>query len=391
MENSKDPKKKIKTDGFSATTICFLVAALVIVVGYIILTQFREYTFLDFVDSVVGNLIGVFGGFCVFDILYNKLTLEAQTRETSQQIAKTLMGEPDVMDAFDDKDKRMFLKSTIASMLKDEDVVEMVTTNVDKYIDKSYTSRIRKSFDYIIHLEPELTPEYAAFHFPGGREKYYLIDEEFRFTMKYLAPEVNGLKSNRVSIGFAYDKNSLDDGLLETGNDEEFCKCIFNEDLIVGPEVVDFINQIPKEKLTEVIDALFMPILRIDNSSNEENNLVQVKRKEHGIILEFEIDFDHRETVCEHAVSIYFKMPRLWNTYFEVTLVDPTRAPHIKLKYKPADMDVTMYSYLNKDTQTNVGACIERAGLYDIAIREEWVYPKSGVVFSIKKKQEDIK
>lgn len=107
--------------------------------------------------------------------------------------------------------------------------------------------------------------------------------------------------------------------------------------------------------------------------------------------MEFEIDFDHRETVCEHAISIYFKMPRLWNTYFEVTLVDPTRAPHIKLKYKPADMDVTMYSYLNKDTQTNVGACIERAGLYDIAIRDEWVYPKSGVVFSIKKKQEDIK
>ncbi len=33
----------------------------------------------------------------------------------------------------------------------------------------------------------------------------------------------------------------------------------------------------------------------------------------------------------------------------------------------------------------NVGACIQRAGLYDIAIKDEWIYPKSGVIFHIKK------
>ena len=64
--------------------------------------------------------------------------------------------------------------------------------------------------------------------------------------------------------------------------------------------------------------------------------------------------------------------------------MDPTREPHIKLKYK-SGMDVTMYSYLNKESSANAGACIQRAGLYDIAIKDEWIYPKSGVIFHIKK------
>ncbi|MEE0433646.1 MAG: hypothetical protein UDF85_12125, partial [Lachnospiraceae bacterium] len=93
---------------------------------------------------------------------------------------------------------------------------------------------------------------------------------------------------------------------------------------------------------------------------------------------------DRNEASGEHLVSIYFKMPRVWNSIFEVTLVDPTKEPHIKLKYKNG-MDVTMYSYLNKESTANVGACIQRAGLYDIAIKDEWIYPKSGVIFHIKK------
>ena len=102
-------------------------------------------------------------------------------------------------------------------------------------------------------------------------------------------------------------------------------------------------------------------------------------------VLRFRLNYDKSEEISEHSVSIYFKMPRVWNTIFEVTLVDPTKEPHIKLKYK-SGMDVTMYSYLNKETQANSGACIQRAGLYDIAIKDEWIYPKSGVVFNIKKK-----
>jgi hypothetical protein len=128
-----------------------------------------------------------------------------------------------------------------------------------------------------------------------------------------------------------------------------------------------------------------MPILRIDNSGdNDDEAQFEVERKSNGFILKFKLDFDRNEASGEHLVSIYFKMPRVWNSIFEVTLVDPTKEPHIKLKYKNG-MDVTMYSYLNKESTANVGACIQRAGLYDIAIKDEWIYPKSGVIFHIKK------
>jgi len=387
---ARPEKKKGIKGAWSATVICFLVAAIVIIIGYLVLATFRDYKLLDFIDSVVGNLIGVFGGFCVFDILYNKLTQEEQTRETSQQITKTLMGEPEILDAFEDEDKKSFLKSTITSMVKDEDAVDMLVTNIEKYFDKARGARIRKSFDYTINLDPVLTQEYIDAGFPGAQEdKYYLIDEELKFTVKYLSQTDLNYTGEYVCMGFAYDKRSLDAGLLETGRDADFAQCIFNEDLVVEPEAIEFINNIPADKVNDVINALFMPILRIDNSEDDEDESVfEVERKANGLIFKFKLDYDKNEEINEHSVSIYFKMPRVWNSIFEVTLVDPTKEPHIKMKYK-ARMDVNMYSYLNKESQANSGACIHRAGLYDIAIKNEWIYPKSGVVFSIKKKEDN--
>ena len=46
------------------------------------------------------------------------------------------------------------------------------------------------------------------------------------------------------------------------------------------------------------------------------------------------------------------------------------------------------YLYLNKGDESNDGAYEQQNGLFDIAIKEEWIYPKSGIVFSVKKKEE---
>ena len=348
MDNQKQKKKKSVMDTLSATMVLVLIALLLVFVGYTYLALKNGYTLDDLIDNIVGNLIGVLAAFLLFDILNNKLTQDAYARETSQQITKTLMGEPEILDSFSDEDKKTFLKSTITSMIKDEDAVDMLSTNMEKYFDRARGARIRKMFDYTINLEPNLTEEYVKAGFPGATDgKYYLIDEELKFSVKCLGGTDENYTGDVIRLGFAYDKKSLDGGLLETGQDADFTKSIFNEDLVVEPEAVDFINSISADKVRDVINDLFMPIL-------------------------------------EHLVSIYFKMPRVWNSIFEVTLVDPTKEPHIKLKYKNG-MDVTMYSYLNKESTANVGACIQRAGLYDIAIKDEWIYPKSGVIFHIKK------
>lgn len=365
-----------------ATAILILVALVLVILGYIFLTFFCGYQFSDLVSDIVGNLIGVLAAFLLFDILYNKLTQDAYAKETSQQITKTLMGEPEILDLFSEDDKKNFIKTTITSLVKDENAVDMLVTNMEKYFDGIKGARIRKSFDYTINLDPNLTSEYVDVKFPEV-EKYYLIDEELKFNIKYLSEKDKNYTGEVVCIGFAYDKKSLDAGLLENGHDEDFSRCIFNEDLVINSKAVEYINSLPDNQVSEVISTLFMPILRIDNSEDgEDQDVLEVERKSNGIILKFKLDYD--KMADEHDVSIYFKMPRLWDSIFEVTLVDPTKEPHIKMKYR-AGMDVTMYSYLNKESQANAGACIRRAGLYDIAIKGEWIYPKSGVVFHIKK------
>ena len=204
-----------------------------------------------------------------------------------------------------------------------------------------------------------------------------------KFTVKYLSKLDVNYTGDDICIGFAYDKKSLDSGLLEDGKDADFSKCIFNEDLVITQEAVKFINSLEEEKVRDVINDLFVPTLWVDGDGGREEDLVEVERKQNGLIFKFKLDYDR--TAKEHSVRVYFKMPRLWNHIFEVTLVDPTKNPHIKLKYK-SDMDVTMYSYLNKEDQSNVGAYITRADLYEISIKDEWIYPKSGVLFHIMRK-----
>ena len=135
MDNQKQKKKKSVMDTLSATMVLVLIALLLVFVGYTYLALKNGYTLDDLIDNIVGNLIGVLAAFLLFDILNNKLTQDAYARETSQQITKTLMGEPEILDSFSDEDKKTFLKSTITSMIKDEDAVDMLSTNMEKYFD----------------------------------------------------------------------------------------------------------------------------------------------------------------------------------------------------------------------------------------------------------------
>ena len=204
MDNQKQKKKKSVMDTLSATMVLVLIALLLVFVGYTYLALKNGYTLDDLIDNIVGNLIGVLAAFLLFDILNNKLTQDAYARETSQQITKTLMGEPEILDSFSDEDKKTFLKSTITSMIKDEDAVDMLSTNMEKYFDRARGARIRKMFDYTINLEPNLTEEYVKAGFPGATDgKYYLIDEELKFSVKCLGGTDENYTGDVIRLGFA--------------------------------------------------------------------------------------------------------------------------------------------------------------------------------------------
>lgn len=388
LKKKDKDNKKISVKTINATVIMVFLAVIIVFLGYSFLAARYDYTKDDLIEGIVGNLIGVLASYAFFDILYNKLTQDDYTRETSQQITKTLMGTPEILDSFETEDRMTFINSTVESLVKDSDVADMATSNLDRLL---YPKRIRKSFDYTIQLRSSLPNKFVSNKFPNP-ELYYYVDERIKFNVKYLSKDGTHLhnKNGKVSIGFSFDKKCLDGGLLET-KDDDFKECIFNEELAIKQEVINIFKDMADKKdgsLDEYINELFVPVLRIDNNEADEEaiscDVIFIENS--GLILEFSPDYN--ENQMEHDVSIFFKMPRLWGSPIEVTLVDPTKEPSINLSYDiDGGMEVDMYSYLNKENMTNSGACIGKTGLYDIAIKEEWILPKSGVIFNVKKKE----
>ncbi|MBR1853924.1 MAG: hypothetical protein IJ794_12415 [Lachnospiraceae bacterium] len=377
-QETKDRKSASRKIVVEATAIMILLALVLVIVGYSFLHFYFKYELQDLLSDVVGNLIGVLAAFLLFDILYNQLTQDAYSRETSQQITKTLMGDSETLDVFSDEDKKAFLVSTIRSILKDEDAVDVVVGNISKYFSDMQTTRIRKSFNYTITLTTELPNEYKCL---PGCEDYYYVQENLNYEVKYFSEEQKNLNSKSVCIGFSFDKLSLDAGLMESDSDPAFAKCIFNESLDITKEAVKYLRSLSGDELKEKFNAIFTPTIKIDKAYGD---LEHVEVRDGGILAEYKVDYDYR--ALEHAVRIIFHMPKMWGSLFEVTLVDPTKDPKITFDYMPGKMDVTMYSYLNKGDESNEGAYETRNGLYDVAIKDEWIYPKSGIVFTVKKK-----
>lgn len=374
-------KKIVKKVTNNATLILILIAVVLVIIGYGYLTGACEYTLNDLINDAVGNLIGVLVAFLLFDIVYNKLTQDAYSKEISQQITKTLMGDPETLGAFSEEDKKAFLKSTIVSIAEDPDKVDIIMDKVNTYLDSKQISRIRKSFTYMINIITEFPNAYKDF--PGVKEnKYFYVQEKLSYEIKYLEDHAKNLKSNEVKIGFLFDKRHLDTGLIGSDHSSEFSKCIFNENLDITREAIDYFKNLSYDELQKVYNELFSVALKVDAVPGE---LQSVRILSDGIIATYTVNCDLKKH--EHAVGIIFHMPKLWDSVFEVTLVDPTKDPNIIFDYMPEKMDVTMYSYLNKEKATNEGAYEQQNGLFDLATKGEWIYPKSGVVFSVRRKE----
>ncbi|MBQ8959938.1 MAG: hypothetical protein IJ071_01830 [Ruminococcus sp.] len=376
-----DKDKKLRLSTLPATLVLILIALLLVFVGYVYLSLRNGYTLDDLIDNIVGNLIGVLGAFLLFDIIYNKLTQDEYARDVSQQITKTLMGDPETLDAFDNEDKHNFLVSTIRSMMNDDDAVDMIVGHMDQYMEYAKVSRIRNHFNYVITLTTEFPTDYEGF--PGMEEdRYFYVQENLNYEVKYLSGKYENLSTKDVKIGFSFDKMSLDVGLLETDEESEFSRCIFNENLDITPQAIRYLRTLPPEEMKKKYEDLFTAVLKIDDKLGE---LKTVDLKSDGIVATYRVDYD--TSANEHSVRIIFHMPKLWDSIFEVTLVDPTREPKITFDYMPGKMDVKMYSYLNKGSEANDGAYELQNGLFDVSIKEEWIYPKSGIVFTVRKKQ----
>lgn len=436
LRSYREKKRKAnkKNIDLSYAVVGFIVVALILL-DYIILSDTGSFSWEDFVKDTVGNLMGVLAAFLIFDIIHDKLSKDSYADEVSEQILETLLEQKGI-DALDENLKRKFVTASIQSLDSDQEAAaeisaelekylceeadraqvlrhlaqyserqkyEFVRSNVDSitndadaammihnflrnYLSSDNDCRIRTSFEYKFELRDRLP---ASFYELKHKEDYFFVEETLTYDVKYLTEKMNNLNSNTVSIGFAYDNKNLDKFLRDSQVNQAgdpLCNCIFRESLDIDPEDMQFFADLSPEELKEKLRLIFKPHLTIDGFAGE---LTGAHAYPYGIVAEFKVG--HDTTAMSHTVDMIFDMPKRWHGILEVALVEPTKKPRITLSYSGDTMDIEMYSFLDRGDDTSYeNTHIDDIGIYRIILNNTWVYPVSGVVFTIDKKQKNI-
>lgn len=377
----KELQKKINSQNIrNSYIILYLVVLAIIVIGEIIIAKIRGFSFMDLFQDTIGNLMGVLAAFLIFDIFHEKMSKDSYAAEMSQHILETLMANPEALDLFTSEQKNSFMEASIKSIVEDDDATEMINNNIQNYLKGSMGYRIRTHFDYKFEIYNTLPTAYDWFE---DKSKYFYVQEILNYEVKYLKEEANNINSDEVKIGFVFDNKSLDTVLRQKKNDADFDKCIFREELDISREDLEKLREMSDEEFQQKFVEMFKVDVQINRCSGK---LTQVSLKDTGIIATYKVCLDVNAT--KHFARIIFHMPKLWGTLLEVALVDPTKAPKITVSYPEDIMDVEMISFLSKGEESSLEVAHEQNnGIYDIALNTEWIYPISGMVFSVSKKE----
>ena len=295
----------------------------------------------------------------------------------SNKITETLMSNPDTLSLFTEEQKKNFISNTISSIVCDEDLTDMVNSSFSKYLYSNANYKIKTEFNYNIEIYKDLPAAYNEIMDDKG--KYFYVQEKLYYNVRDFSANNTIAKSNIVKIGFLFDCASLDSSLRDRSDDYDFGDCIFRESLDMTTDDMNRLKEAIKD--VQMFKKLFKLDLQIDSY---KGNLEEVVVKDNGLICLFSIPENIK--FGENSIRIIFHMPKLLGTLIEVAIVDPTKSPKISLSYPEDDMKVEMFPFINKGIETSVNQTHEYMnGIYDITIDDEWIYPISGIIFTVEK------
>lgn len=432
LKKNLEKRRKANQKNIDLSYVIVGVIVLVLILfDYIILSGLDSFSWSEFVKNITGNLMGVLAAFLIFDIVHDKLAKDSYADEVSEQILQTLLEQQGIdalneelkrkfitaslksldsdseasaeittaleeylnknaertqflekLEYFSEEQKKKFVTSNVISIVDDTDVASMINNFMRNYLVKNNNCRIRNSFEYKFELRDTLP---TAFSDLKHKDDYFFVEETLTYDIKYLTEEMNNVNTDRVSIGFAYDNKNLDKFLRDNQINQMgdvLSNCLFRESLDIEQEDMDYFSSLPAQELKDKFCQMFKPHLSIDGKAGE---LVDVSAYEYGIVAEFKVGHDVK--AMAHTIDMVFDMPKKWGGILEVALVDPTRNPRIALSYSGDNMQVEMYSFLNKNDDTSYeNTHIDDIGIYRIILNDTWVYPLSGIVFTIDKK-----
>ena len=355
-----------------------LVALIVLIFGFFSYFIFHESIY-DILKDTVGNLVGVLAAFLIFDIINDRLSKESYSQEMTKNIMQALMARPETLNTFTQEQKNLFIVSTIKSSLNDEDCVEMVSNQCLSYLNHPNYDKIRLNFDYKFEIYKKLPTSY---NWLKNINDYYCVREILGYKVRYKSNSAKKVKENTIFVGFLFNNSMLDSVFREISDDSNFNYCIFRENLDINSEDIEYLSTLSSEELLNIFSETFKFDIQVDQ---HKGKLKEVNINSFGILAKFNVTYDGAAN--ENSIRIIFHMPKQYGSILQASITDPTKAPKITVSYSDEDFNVNMYPFLSKGIESSYEVAHEQKnGIYDISLNTEWIYPISGIVFTIEKK-----
>lgn len=373
--------KKMKKQNFM-----WLYVATVFV--WVILFLIKKFLWgMDFqglVSSVLDNMLGLLPPMFIFDFMYEKLTRDASNMETSEKITETMMGNAETLALFTEDQRRTFINSAISSIAPDETTGGMICQCLTPYLTTTPHYKIRPQFRYDIRLLCNAIPENDIF----GDSGYFYVEEMLSYKIKYLDQNAEEYFPGGFWVGFFAKSEKLDSALREKLPDTVQRNYIFRESLNIKMADLNKMKALSQEELASFFNKIFKLKIRIDDRYAEIEEIHVSTGDDEicdcGIFVKLRSDHDSHKDL--HSVQVYFHMPQCWGSEIVVAISDPTYSPEIMVSYQEETMDVDMYSFFSESEESGVENAIDSDnGIYNIAIVNRWIYPMSGIVFTIKR------
>lgn len=404
---------------YTVTIIVFLVLVLISWVT-------NRFSFGDFISNIIGNLIGAIPPLLLFDIFYSRISENQSEIETTRRLTEAMLTSPRTIAAFSSERRRQFMDSSIRSYTDDPDVSGMIEERIMDYIDaidnpdaastgsvsrsgRAFTA-LRTKFEYHLRVTPCTAPQSSGAEHPfrlvENPEQYYDVFEDLKYKISYLPSANRGIIDNRFYIGFPFGIENLDEvfrGFHPDRMDPDAAdNIIFREsiDLTLSDaqrllkRIQDNNDSSDRENRRRADGESFLHSIgltvKIDNEVARPRN-VTVPEEENGTIKGIYVEYElqnFQKDLQKHDVHITCHVPKKWEAPVEVALVDPTKAPTISLSYATDATDVHMYAFLSQSRESSVAMAREPInGIYDVSIDNEWIYPVSGIVFTVDRRE----
>lgn len=318
--------------------------------------------FWSILDDIMDNLLGILPPMILIDLAFEAVTQDYVSEEMSEQITSTLMSNPETIRLFDNDVKRNFLNTTISTITTHgEDEAKMAIGAIAPYIESKFN--LRKHFDYNISLW-----NYPSQSILEHRD-YIMVSETLRYEKKYIASDV---LPPTFKIGFFTQNSDLDKHLRKN-------EYLVRESLIIYQDDLEKLCRLPiEEKLAFVRDEMALKVFI--NHGICEIEAVNIT----DIGIDVTLSSSHILTNDTVYIDVAFCMPQMKkNATFLVSISEPTYGVDVRLTYARNEYNVEMYPFFNDFEDALVDEADRGVGTCDIHIRDKWVYPLSGIVFTI--------